>query len=92
MIRRVLIVAIGIKKKFMQASDNDAVVYYMPAVFESAGMHKRKNLVGVTIIMGLAKTSLILISAFFLDKFGRRPLLLLGSIGMVISLAVLGLR
>ncbi|PWA83156.1 major facilitator, sugar transporter-like, Major facilitator superfamily domain protein [Artemisia annua] len=90
LIRRVLVAAIGINF-FMQASGNDAVVYYTPEVFKAAGIRKRKNLVGVTIIMGLAKTSFVLVSAFFLDKFGRRPLLLLGSIGMAISLAVLGL-
>lgn len=33
----------------------------------------------------------MLISAVYLDRFGRRPLLLLGSIGMALSLAVLGM-
>ena len=41
--------------------------------------------------MGIAKTCFVLISALFLDKFGRRPMLLLGSCGMAISLFVLGL-
>lgn len=89
-IRRILIAAIGINF-FMQASGNDAVVYYTPEVFKSAGIRNRKSLVGVTIIMGVAKTSFVLVSALFLDKYGRRPLLLLGTIGMAISLAALGL-
>ncbi|KAF8388986.1 hypothetical protein HHK36_025670 [Tetracentron sinense] len=89
-LRRILIAAIGINF-FMQASGNDAVVYYTPEVFKAAGIHKRNQLVGVTIIMGLAKTSFVLISALFLDRFGRRPMLLLGSIGMTISLLGLGL-
>ncbi|KVH93903.1 polyol transporter 5-like [Cynara cardunculus var. scolymus] len=89
-LRRILIAAIGINF-FMQASGNDAVVYYTPEVFKAAGIRHRKQLFGVTIIMGLAKTSCVLISAFFLDRFGRRPLLLLGSMGMAISLAGLGL-
>ncbi|KAC9553686.1 hypothetical protein E3N88_45644 [Mikania micrantha] len=89
-LRRVLVAAIGINF-FMQASGNDAVVYYTPEVFKAAGIQQRKHLVGVTIIMGLTKTSFVLVSAFFLDKFGRRPLLLLGSIGMAVSLAGLGL-
>jgi MFS family permease len=33
----------------------------------------------------------VLLSALYLDRFGRRPLLLLGSAGMVLSLAGLGL-
>ncbi|BBN68379.1 polyol/monosaccharide transporter 5, partial [Prunus dulcis] len=88
-IRRILIAAIGVNF-FMQASGNDAVVYYSPEVFREAGIHNKKHLVGVTILMGIAKTSFVLVSALFLDRFGRRPLLLLGSIGMAISLACLG--
>lgn len=89
-LRRILVAAIGINF-FMQASGNDAVVYYTPEVFKAAGIHNRRGLVGVTVIMGIAKTSFVLISALFLDHYGRRPLLLLGSIGMAISLAGLGL-
>ena len=89
-IRRILISAIGVNF-FMQASGNDAVVYYSPEVFKGAGIHNKKQLVGVTVIMGIAKTFFVLVSALFLDTFGRRPLLLLGSAGMAISLAGLGL-
>ncbi|PON49864.1 Sugar/inositol transporter [Trema orientale] len=89
-IRRILIAAIGVNF-FMQASGNDAVVYYSPEVFRDAGIENRKQQVGVTVIMGLAKTSFVLISALYLDRFGRRPLLLLGSVGMALSLAGLGL-
>ncbi|KAL2554060.1 Polyol transporter 5 [Forsythia ovata] len=89
-LQRILLAAIGINF-FMQASGNDAVVYYTPEVFKAAGIHSRKGLVGVTVIMGIAKTSFVLVSAVFLDSFGRRPLLLLGSTGMAISLTALGL-
>ncbi|RWR77407.1 putative polyol transporter 6 [Cinnamomum micranthum f. kanehirae] len=89
-IRRMMIAAVGINF-FMQASGNDAVIYYSPSVFKTAGIHHKKGLVGVTIAMGIAKTCFVLVSACFLDRFGRRPLLLLGSIGMAISLAGLGL-
>lgn len=89
-IRRMLIAAIGINF-FMQASGNDAVIYYSPEVFRSAGIHSKRQLFGVNVIMGTAKTSFVLFSALYLDRFGRRPLLLLGSVGMAISLSVLGL-
>ncbi|KAL0345298.1 UNVERIFIED_CONTAM: Polyol transporter 5 [Sesamum radiatum] len=89
-LRRIMVAAIGINF-FMQASGNDAVVYYTPEVFKAAGIHNRRGLVGVTVIMGIAKTSFVLISALFLDHYGRRPLLLLGSTGMALSLAGLGL-
>ncbi|GLU09865.1 hypothetical protein SLE2022_267030 [Rubroshorea leprosula] len=89
-IRRILIAAIGVNF-FMQASGNDAVVYYSPEVFRDAGIHDKKQLVGVTIIMGLTKTFFVFISSLFLDRFGRRPMLLLGSAGMTVSSAMLGL-
>ncbi|EXB79937.1 Polyol transporter 5 [Morus notabilis] len=89
-IRRILVAALGINF-FMQASGNDAVIYYCPEVFRAAGIQRKKHLFGVNVIMGLAKMSFVLFSALYLDKFGRRPLLLLGSAGMAVSLAVLGL-
>ncbi|OIT40715.1 PREDICTED: polyol transporter 5-like [Nicotiana attenuata] len=89
-LRRILVAAIGINF-FMQASGNDAVVYYTPSVFNAAGIDNRKGLVGVTILMGIAKTSFCIVSALFLDNFGRRPMLLLGTTGMAVSLAGLGL-
>lgn len=89
-VRRILIAAVGVNF-FMQASGNDAVVYYSPEVFRDAGIEDNKQLVGITVIMGMAKMGFVLISAFFMDRFGRRPLLLLGSIGMACSLFGLGL-
>ncbi|KAI5585337.1 hypothetical protein BDE02_06G138600 [Populus trichocarpa] len=89
-VRRMLIAALGINF-FMQASGNDAVIYYCPEVFKDAGIHSKKVLFGVNVIMGSAKTSFVLFSALFLDRFGRRPLFLLGSAGMALSLAVLGM-
>ncbi|XP_014509750.1 probable polyol transporter 6 [Vigna radiata var. radiata] len=89
-IRRMLVTAIGINF-FMQASGNDAVIYYCPEVFKAAGIHSKKQLFGVNVIMGIAKSSFVLLSAFYLDKFGRRPLLLLGTAGMAVSLSALGL-
>jgi len=86
---RILVAAIGVNF-FMQASGNDAVIYYSPEVFKEAGIVNEKQLVGVTIIMGITKTCFVLISAMFMDRFGRRPLLMLGSCGMAMSLFLLG--
>ncbi|KDP33672.1 hypothetical protein JCGZ_07243 [Jatropha curcas] len=86
---RMLIAAVGINF-FMQASGNDAVIYYCPEVFKAAGIHNKRTLFGVNVIMGCSKAFFVLISALYLDRFGRRPLLLLGSAGMTVSLVVLG--
>lgn len=89
-LRRILITAIGMNF-FMQASGNDAVIYYTPEVFRAAGIHNKKKLFGINVIMGCTKAAFVMVSALFLDRFGRRPLLLLGSVGMACSLAALGL-
>ncbi|KAA0046566.1 hypothetical protein IC582_004128 [Cucumis melo] len=89
-IRRMLIAAIGINF-FMQASGNDAVMYYSPEVFRAAGIHEKRHLFGVNVVMGITKTCFVMLSAVYLDRFGRRPLLLVGSIGMTVALALLGL-
>ncbi|GAB2292242.1 hypothetical protein Dimus_026491 [Dionaea muscipula] len=88
--RRILVAAVGLNF-FMQASGNDAVVYYLPEVFKAAGIKKKKVLFGINVIMGTSKAAFVLVSALCLDKYGRRPLLLLGSGGMMVSLAILGL-
>ncbi|CAI0543267.1 unnamed protein product, partial [Linum tenue] len=89
-VRRMLVAAVGINF-FMQASGNDAVIYYTPEVFRAAGIHNKRQLFGVNVIMGLSKAAFVMVSAFYLDRFGRRPLLLLGSTGMALSLFILGL-
>lgn len=89
-LRRILFVAIGINF-FMQASGNDAVVYYSPLVFKEAGISSKKQLMSVTILMGIAKTSFCLVSSLFLDNYGRRPLLLLSASGITVSLSLLAL-
>ncbi|OVA04526.1 Sugar/inositol transporter [Macleaya cordata] len=88
-VRRVLIAAIGIHF-FQQSSGIDAVVLYSPRIFKSAGITKKSDLLGATIAVGFVKTVFILVATFFLDKMGRRPLLLSSVGGMILSLAGLG--
>ncbi|XP_044472490.1 polyol transporter 5-like [Mangifera indica] len=87
-VHRMLVGAIGINF-FMQASGNDAVIYYTPHGFKDAGIHNMKSLFRVNVIMGLSKTIFVFISPVFLDRFGWRPLLFIGTTGVAMSLAVL---
>ncbi|XP_010536004.1 PREDICTED: polyol transporter 5-like [Tarenaya hassleriana] len=88
-VRRILVAAIGINF-FMQASGNDAVIYYTPQVLKAAGVMNKRLLMGINIVMGMSKTFFVLVSALFLDHYGRRPLLLLGTAGVAVSLFTLG--
>ncbi|KAJ4815247.1 Sugar transporter [Rhynchospora pubera] len=75
---------------FQQASGIDSVVLYSPRIFEKAGIHDKNASLGATMAVGFVKTVFILVATFFLDKFGRRPLLLTSTGGMIISLLGLG--
>ncbi|KAL5197276.1 hypothetical protein ABZP36_000788 [Zizania latifolia] len=83
--RRILLSGIGIHF-FQQASGIDSVVLYSPRVFKSAGIVSENHLLGTTCAVGVTKTLFILVATFFLDRIGRRPLLLSSTGGMILSL------
>lgn len=86
---KILITAVGMHF-FQQASGIDSVVLYSPRVFKKAGITSKNALLGATVAVGFTKTVFILVATFLLDRVGRRPLLLTGTGGMVLSLAGLG--
>ncbi|XP_078181570.1 polyol transporter 5-like [Carex rostrata] len=88
-VRRILIAALGLQF-FQQASGIDSVVLYSPRVFEKAGIKSDNNSLGATVAVGFCKTAFVLVSVFFVDRVGRRALLLASSAGMIISLLTLG--
>ncbi|CAD6210028.1 unnamed protein product [Miscanthus lutarioriparius] len=87
-VRRILIACLGLQF-FQQASGIDSVVLYSPRVFEKAGLTSDENSLGATMAVGASKTLFILVATFFLDRVGRRPLLLTSAGGMVVSLVTL---
>lgn len=87
-VRRILIACLGLQF-FQQASGIDSVVLYSPRVFEKAGLRSNNNSLGATMAVGATKTLFILVATFFLDRVGRRPLLLTSAGGMVVSLVTL---
>lgn len=88
-VRHVLIAAVGIHF-FQQSSGIDAAVLYSPHIFEKAGVTSSDHKLLATIAVGFCKTIFILVSTFFLDRVGRRPLLLASVAGMILSLTILG--
>ncbi|CAL4938072.1 unnamed protein product [Urochloa decumbens] len=87
-VRRILIACLGLQF-FQQASGIDSVVLYSPRVFQKAGLQSDNNSLGATMAVGACKTLFILVATFFLDRVGRRPLLLTSAGGMVVSLVTL---
>lgn len=64
---------------FQQAIGINAVLYYAPRIFGDMGMD---NPMMQTIIMGVVNISFTLVAVFTVEKLGRKPLLIIGSIGM----------
>ncbi|MDR2773824.1 MAG: D-xylose transporter XylE, partial [Tannerella sp.] len=77
----VTVIVIGIfLSVFQQAIGINAVLYYAPRMFQNAGAEGGGML--QTVIMGIVNIVFTAIAIFTVDKFGRKPLLLIGSIGM----------
>ncbi|GAB4853302.1 Polyol transporter 5 [Ancistrocladus abbreviatus] len=72
-----------------QASGIDAVVLHSPRIFERAGITSDKHKLLATVAVGFSKTIFILVATIFLDRVGRRPLLLTSVGGMILSLVTL---
>ncbi|NQY35865.1 MAG: sugar porter family MFS transporter [Alteromonadaceae bacterium] len=72
---------------FNQASGINFIIYFAPRVFELAGLDSSSALLSSA---GIGLTNLIftMLGVYLIDRVGRRPLMLIGSVGYIISLAV----
>jgi SP family xylose:H+ symportor-like MFS transporter len=78
-----LVIFIGIMLSvFQQAVGINAVLYFAPRIFESMGMG---NPMVQTVMMGIVNILFTLLAVFTVEKWGRKPLLIYGSIGMAIG-------
>jgi len=69
---------------FQQAVGINAVLYFAPRIFGSMGMG---NPMVQTVMMGVINLLFTLLAVFTVEKWGRRPLLISGSIGMAVGAA-----
>ena len=88
-LRRPLIIGIGLAA-FQQFTGINTVIYYAPTIFQLAGLRSASAAILATVGVGLVNVLLTIVALRLLDRVGRRPLLLWGLVGMVISLGVLG--
>jgi sugar porter (SP) family MFS transporter len=72
---------------FNQVSGINAIIYYAPRIFEMAGLGAHSSLLS-TVGIGLINFIFTLIGINIIDKVGRRILMLVGSVGLVASLAM----
>ena len=64
---------------FQQIVGINAVLYYAPRIFDSMGMDSPMV---QTVIMGVVNIAFTLVAVFTVEKLGRKPLLITGSLGM----------
>jgi SP family arabinose:H+ symporter-like MFS transporter len=86
--RLIIIIGFGLAI-FQQFSGINAVLYYAPMIFESAG-GGRDTAFMQAVVLGVVFMVMTIGSMFFIDSVGRRPLLFVGVSMMAISLLITG--
>jgi SP family arabinose:H+ symporter-like MFS transporter len=86
-VRRALLVSAGLAI-LIHVSGINTIVDYAPAIFQSAGWRVDGALAS-TFIVGLTEFLFTIISFWVIDRYGRKPLYIVGSLGMALSLLML---
>ncbi|WP_319481675.1 D-xylose transporter XylE [uncultured Draconibacterium sp.] len=85
-----LVIIIGILLSvFQQFVGINVALYYAPRIFESMGAAKDASLMQ-TVVMGLVNVVFTVVAILTVDKWGRKPLLMVGSIGMAVGMFAIG--
>lgn len=88
--RTPLMVGVGLAV-FQQITGINAIIYYADKIFDAAGFQTvAQQTAATTWAIGAVNVLATLIAVAFVDKLGRKPLLLTGLIGMGVSLAAVG--
>lgn len=83
------IVWLGIGLSIFQQFVGINVIFYYSSILWRAVGFSEQNSLWITVLTGAVNIITTLIAIAFVDKFGRKPLLLLGSIGMTVTLGTL---
>lgn len=69
----------------------NTIIYYAPSILQLSGFESSAVAILITVGIGMINVLSTLVALWFIDRVGRRPLLLWGISGMIISLGILGL-
>lgn len=87
-LRLPLMIGIGLAV-FQQVTGINTVIYYAPTILEFSGLKSAGASILATTGVGVINVLFTIVGSWFVDRAGRRPLLLTSLIGMAISLALL---
>jgi sugar porter (SP) family MFS transporter len=88
-IRPLVIITFGLFV-FQQLTGINTIFYYAPALFDAAGFHGSSAQILAAISTGLVNVCATFIGIWFVDRLGRKKLLYIGLIGIVICHLVMG--
>ncbi|MBA2782131.1 MAG: sugar porter family MFS transporter [Rubrobacteraceae bacterium] len=88
-VRPALLVGMGLAI-FQQIIGINTIIYYAPTTLTNVGFGNSAAILANAGI-GVINVTMTLVAIRFIDRVGRKPLLLLGAAGMALSLAILGL-
>ncbi len=89
-VRPALVIGLGIAI-FQQVTGINAVIYYAPTIIQAAGIPSASGAILATAGIGLVNVVMTVLAMWLMDRVGRRPLLLFGTGGMIVTLGGLGL-
>ncbi len=89
--RRPLVIALGLAV-FQQITGINAIIYYANQIFAAAGfLTPEEQTAATTWAVGGVNVAATFIAIAFIDRLGRRPLLLAGLVGMGLALVTVGI-
>jgi MFS transporter, SP family, xylose:H+ symportor len=74
---------------FQQVVGINVVLYYAGNIFRNVGASTNSSLLQ-TIIVGIVNLTFTVVAILAVDKFGRKPLMIIGALGMAVSMFALG--
>ena len=84
-----MVIAVGVLLSFFQqAIGINVVLYYAPRIFANMGATGDASMLQ-TVVMGVVNIIFTVAAIFTVDKVGRKPLLMIGSTGMMIGMLAL---
>jgi len=86
-LRPIVWVGIGLAV-FQQLVGINVVFYYGAILWQSAGFTEKQSLL-INVISGLVNITTTLCGLAIIDRFGRKPVLIVGSLGMVVTLSMI---
>ncbi len=90
-VRKPMKVAVGLAV-FQQITGINAIIYYADKIFAEAGFSTPADQAAATTwAIGGVNVLATLIAVVYVDRFGRRPLLFAGLVGMAVSLTTVGI-